>query len=128
MTHEHENRIYHDVLHDVLWGSERHDVFHRLEVNGITGEQAETLFAKARKERIALIRSEAMRKVIKGMVLLLAGLGIFLLFWDGAGAITRGVFVTCFVAWAFGGYWLIDGVVAAIFAPTKKGSVADEGN
>lgn len=123
MTPEHETRIYNDILRDVLWGAEKQDLLQKLETNGISGERAERLFARARKERLSLIRSKALWQAGKGLVLVMGGLGLFFSFWEGARGISRGVFVTCFAAWAFGGYWLVDGIVATALASAKKGSV-----
>lgn len=47
--------LYDSVLRMVIWGEEREKVFHMLEVNGVTGHQAEGLYKMARRERIAAI-------------------------------------------------------------------------
>lgn len=126
MTPELETRLYHEILRDVLWGATRAEIMEKLAGNDVTAERAGELFEKAWRERLAVIRRGTLWKAAKGLAFVLAGLGVFFFHWDGVRAISRGIFVTCFVVWVFGGYWLIDGMVSAIFASSKKGSVASD--
>jgi hypothetical protein len=123
MTPEFESRIYGEVLRDVLWGTRKADVVHKLEVNGFSPEQAEEVFQRAWEERLREIRNAALRKAAKGLALVLAGVAVVCFFWFGAGALPRGAFVLSFFGCAFGGYWLIDGGVEAILAERKSGPV-----
>jgi hypothetical protein len=126
MSPEFETRIYHKVLRSVLWDTKREEIFHMLEVNGITGEAAEEMFCRARSERISLLRSDGVRKALKGALMLAAGATLFWMFWSGLGAITRGVLVICGLLALWGAWWLLDGILNAILAPTKKGSVTPD--
>jgi len=123
MTPEFESRIYGEVLRDVLWGSAKADVLHKLVVNGFSPEQAEEVFLRAWNERLSEIRGAAIRQAIKGLALVLAGIALFCYFWYGVGRLPRGVFIISFGACAFGGYWLIDGAVEAALADRKTGPV-----
>ena len=123
MTPEFENRIRGEVLRDVLWGTPKADVLHKLDVNGFSPEQAEELFEQAWMERLREIRGPAIRKAVKGLALVVAGIGACCFFWYGAGRLPRGVFVGSFAACAFGGYWAIDGFVEAALAERKSGPV-----
>ena len=123
MTPDFESRIYGEVLRDVLWGTGKADILHKLEVNGFPPELAEEMFQRAWGERLREIRAAAHWKAAKGLALVLAGIGFFCLFWYGAGRLPRGVFVISFGACAFGGYWVIDGIVEAAMAGRKFGPV-----
>lgn len=70
-TPELEERIYQDTVRAVIWGAEREEVFQKLLVNGISGPQAEELYTRARGERLALLRSAALKKAVLGLPLLI---------------------------------------------------------
>ncbi len=123
MSSDPENRMYPSVLRAVLWGTAREEIFEMLQVNGITGELAEEMFRRARAERIALLRSEAIGKAVKGALVLGAGVTLFCSFWFGSHVITRNVFVTSGLMSAWGLWKTVDGTVDAILAPSKKGPV-----
>ena len=126
MTPELETRIYASVLRSVMWDTQRDEILHMLEVNGITGEPAEAMLRRALKERIALLRGEAARKAVKGALLLSGGIALFCIFWFGFGAITRTIFIICAGLGAWGFWCLLDGVLEALLAPSKKGSVTPD--
>ena len=124
MSPELESRIYRDVLVGVMWDKERAEIFEMLQTNGITGESAEQMFRRAWNERVALLRSEGARKAAKGALLIAAGGIPFCVFWFGFGAITGRVFVICAVLCAWGLLRFLGGVISAIFAARKRGSVS----
>jgi len=126
MSPELENRIYKSVLRAVLWGTERDEIFHMLEVNGITGAPAEEMFRRAWSERVAVLRSEGVRQAAKGALLLAGGCVVFCVFWFGFGVITGRIFVLCGLLGVWGFWWFTSGVLDAIWAPTKKGSVTPD--
>lgn len=126
MTDEHEDRIYQGIRRMVIWDEPRADVFHRLEVNGADQAQAQQMYDKARAERITIIRADATRKAMEGLVLLLTGAGVFLGFWNGLGGITRPILVLCALATAFGTWRFFKGLFGFFFASTKEGSLANE--
>ena len=67
------DKIYDSVLSEVLWGADRKDVMTILHESGVFGDAAEELFRRARKQRIALIRVAAMRRIGKGVLLMAFG-------------------------------------------------------
>lgn len=121
-----ENRIYGSVRRSVMWGTEREEVLEMLRVNGITGEPAEAMFRRARGERLAVLRSEALRTAARGASLLAVGIALFSAFWFGMGAITRTVFMISGFLAAWGLWLFLDGAMAAFFASSRKGSVAPD--
>jgi hypothetical protein len=109
----------------VIWDEPREEIFRELAERGITGEDAIQVYEQAKADRIATIRSEAIRRSTLGALWFTGGLGTILILWFGIGAITRGIFTGCCLAMAVGAWRIIDGVVGALMAPTKRGSLAD---
>jgi hypothetical protein len=128
MSPDLESRIYGSVLRAVLWDTERAEVFQKLRVNGITGEAAEEMFRRARSERIAVLRNEAVRRATKGALLLAGGAALFSVFWFGFGAITRIVLVISGLLAARGVWLLAGGTTDLLLAPRKKGAVTPSDN
>lgn len=126
MNQEHEELIYEGVRRMVTWDEPHDDVFHHMEVNGITGAKANEMYAKARAERVQAIPSESISTAVKGLLLLMAGLGIFsgpIFYQQGT---TRNTVVISTVAIAFGGWRFFKGIFGYAFATSKEGSLADE--
>ena len=123
MSSELESRIYRGVLRAVMWGTERAEVFEMLRVNGITGEPAEEMFRRARSERIAVLRNEAIRATVKGAVFLAGGAALFSVFWFGFGWINRFVFVISGLLAVRGTWLLVGGATEVLLAPSKRGAI-----
>ena len=84
-----EEPLYEMVLGMVLWGEPREEVFHRLQVNGITGDRAERIYATAWEERLTVIRRDYGRKAGTGLLLMIGAAAIFCGFWFGVRVIPR---------------------------------------
>ena len=126
MSPELESRIYETVLRSVIWGTERSEVFHTLQVNGVVGERAEQMFQRAWKERLASIRGEGFQKAAKGAVLLAGAGALFCVFWFGLGAVTKAIFVVCALMGIGGAWLLLGGVLDVVLAPAKKGPITPQ--
>lgn len=126
MTEEHKQRLYQIIHRMVIWDESREDVFAKLEVNGITGEEALEMYGRARSDRIAGIRGNAMRKGLMGLLLMAVGLGVFYAFWELLGGITRALMILCGVSTVVGCWKLTEGLIAFAFASSKRGSLADD--
>lgn len=125
---EQSERFYDGVLRQVLWGDGRDEILHRLEVNGITGDEADRIFHRAMRERIATIRGGYWRRIVRGGLLLAIGVGLF----AGIAILTEGyrVFniltilvpagVTAFGAWRFFG-----GVIGVVTASSRTGPISE---
>ena len=125
MTPEREALVYRDILQMVIWGSPEDEVMHKLEINEITGDRARELYRQARRERIVLVRSDAVRLAVKGGLLLAGGIGLFCFFWFELEFTTRLIMVLSALACIVGGWRLLSGVMEFILAPTKQGSIAE---
>ena len=118
-------RLYPAVERMVLWGEPTQSAYEMLAVNGVTGKEAHALVEQAVTERIRTIRSHFLPRLLKGLLLIVAGAALFATFWFYNGGITRGIFILCAGAAAWGAWRLIDGGVGWLAAPNRKGSVAD---
>ncbi len=124
MSAEGEDRIYENVLREVIWGTERDEVFRLLHANGITGERAEQMFQRARHERVSLLRGEAARRAAKGVMLIAAGIALFCGFWYGLGWIMRPIIIGSGLLCAWGFWRAVSGTMDFLLAPNKRGSVS----
>ncbi len=109
----------------VIWGEPKDDVLRKLQANGITGDEAESMHAKAFKERVAAIRAGYWKKVIIGLIWLGAGLSLFCFLWFYIGGITNQLLIVCAAMAAIGFWKLIGGFSGIIQAPVKQGSISD---
>lgn len=121
-----EQKIYQGILRMVLWDEPREEVFQRLEVNGITGDQAETFYTAAMKERVTTIRVAYRSKAIQGFLWMAASVAAFCLLWFGVRVLPRIVLYACGVGLGMGLLRLCDGLSGMLLATHKRGSVADE--
>ena len=121
-----EERVYRGVERAVLWGEPREEVFRMMETNGLTGDRADAVYQRAWTERLSVLRSEGLRRLINGLIIIGAALSAFAIFWYGFGVITRGIFVLCGLGALWGTWVAIDGLVSVLLAPTKRGSIADD--
>ena len=125
MSPELEARIYNNVLRSVLWDTDQEEAVQMLQASGITGEAAEQMFSRARRERITLIRNEGFQRAMKGISLMAGGILLFAVFWFGLGFIMRPIIIISGLLVAAGFWWMTTGLMDALLAPTRKGSVID---
>lgn len=125
MTEEHKERIYEEVRRMVIWDEPRADVFHRLEVNGIDPVQALHMYHKARAERMAMIRSDSIRKTVLGLGLLLVAFALLFGFSAGMGVVIRPVLALGGTAAVFGLWYFSIGLFYLFFAHARTCSLAD---
>jgi hypothetical protein len=121
-----EEPLYEIILGKVLWGEPREEVFHRLSVNGITGERAERIYAAAWEERLTVIRRDYARKAGFGLLLIVGAAATFCFFWFYVRAIPRVLIYVCAGMLGVGAWKAIDGFAGMIMAGSKEGSVADD--
>lgn len=123
----------------VLWGENRDAIFHRLKVNGIEGARAEGIYATARRERIATIRSVGKRDFLIGLILIVGCVGMFFglgldklsltHFGTGMGEVLLLPWLLSLLAIIFLGLGLwkcLSGATEIILAPSKQGSITDD--
>jgi hypothetical protein len=121
-------RFYDMVLRQVLWGDSRDEIMHRLEVNGITGEEADKIFYRAMRERVATIRNGYWRRIIIGGIFLVIGIAIF----AGVGFLTEGfkvfnistILVPSGIA-AFGAWRFFGGLIGIVTASARTGPISE---
>lgn len=122
-----EDHPLYDMIHRmVIWGEEKDQVFHRMEVNGVTGTAAEYLYQHARNDRIRAIRKEQSGKLFLGICLIVAAVSTFCFCWLVLYFIPRLLLCACIVALGVGSWKLIDGLAGYLMAGNKKGPLHDE--
>ena len=121
-----EEPLYEMVLGMVLWGEPREEVFHRLQVNGITGDRAERIYATAWEERLTVIRRDYGRKAGTGLLLMIGAAAIFCGFWFGVRVIPRLLLYVCFGMLGVGLWKAVDGFAGWIMAGSREGPVTED--
>jgi hypothetical protein len=120
-----QQRIYEIILRMVLWGEKSEDVFKKLEVNGFTGETAQKMYEKARRERVSAIRGDCWKCFGYGLLWVAVSVGIFLKFWEWGGIPTF-LLIALWVTTCIGAWKMIKGVIGVFTARLKTGSLANE--
>ena len=121
-------RFYDGALRQALWGDDRDEIIHRLEVNGITGDEADRIFRRAMRERIRMIRGGYWRRIVIGGTMLVVGIALF----AGVAILTEGfkvfsiltILVPAGVA-TFGAWRFFGGVIGVVTASTRTGPISE---
>lgn len=119
---------YDNILRMVLWGDQPEDIMHRLEVHGITGDEARLLYQRAMAERVAAIRAHHRPAIWIGLAAWALGTGVFALldFLTEGFAVThhRMILIPLFLI-SFGLWKLASGISGFMTAKSRTGSVSD---
>ena len=118
-----EPNVYAEVERALIWGHSREEAYALMETSGVSGLLADEIYRRALAERIAMIRAEASGKVVKGVLLFIAGLALLCVFIFGFHFIMGKLFVLFLLLMAWGAWWVLDGAVNWIFAAGKRGSL-----
>lgn len=119
-------KVFQTIRRMVLWDEPEENITRVFEVNGTPAELSSRMLATARAERIADLRSAALRPVLAGAGMMLLGLVLFFGVALATGYTTRGIFVISGLLLLFGASLFAKGIVNFLSAPWKKGSVAHE--
>lgn len=127
------------VVKMVLWGEDRDAVLHRLGVNGIEEKRALEIYEAARRERIATIRSAGFRDLWISIAMMVSAVALayfleldqlsLIHFGEGLGQILVLpwlITLLVVVLLTFGLWKCLRAIAELVFAPLKKGSVADD--
>lgn len=125
MNETKREKVYEAVLQMVVWDEPRENVFQKLNASGLYDDEAQAMYNKAMKERISSIRSDHWAKLLKGLFILSVSIGVFINYWEGAGAINRNLFITCFLGTGFGLWKSCEGLIGVLMAKHQRGSLAD---
>lgn len=121
-----DHPLYEVVHRMVIWGEKREEVYHRMEVNGLTGEVSDLLYQTAWADRIRTIRSEYSRKLLIGIGLVVAAVITFSVCWFGLRFVPKILLYGCFIALGAGAWKFIDGTSGYLMAANKKGPAFDD--
>ncbi|MDB4618454.1 hypothetical protein OAG53_02135 [Akkermansiaceae bacterium] len=109
----------------VLQGDPKDRIYKRLEVNGVTGDEADTLYRHAMKERVQIIRGESFKKILGGIGLIALAAAVFATFWFGLGYIQHVIFYLLTAVSGLGFILIGIGLSNYWRARSHIGSVAD---
>lgn len=116
-----EHRLFERSLRMVIWGDKREEVYHMLSVNGVTGAEADAVYAAARREVTAAVRDAGRQKVKRGLMFLGGCALAFSVCWFGLGFIPV-VLLYAVCAMVGVGLWnCIDGLTSMLRASKKEG-------
>jgi len=125
MSESLRERIVTSVNSMVLWGEGREAAMRKLEVNGITGEDAEAIYSAAMVERVATVHAHYRGKARKGLLLICGGLALLAVCFFVFHAINRILWILIFLSLAFGLWFLGKGMSGMLMSKNYEGSVAD---
>ena len=120
--------MYESVLRSVLWGDGHDEIIHRLEVNRITGTEADKIYQRAMSERVAAIRRVYWRRIVLGLIFMITGTALLV----GVYYLTEGFRVYSILAIVlpaapavFGTWKLLDGVAGVLTASSRTGPISE---
>ena len=125
MSESLRERIIDSVNAMVMHGEAREAAMRKLEVNGITGDEAEAIYNAAMVERVATVHGHYRRKAQKGLLLMGGGLALLAVCFFVFNAINRLLWILIASALVFGGWFFVNGLSGMLMAKNHQGSVAD---
>ncbi len=117
---EARNEIYRQVLFDGL----EDEIIREAVASGIPLAEARKLYAEARKQRVAQIRSQGLRQLLWGMLFIAAGAALWQVYVWNFRWVTRQMLFFVFAPVAWGGFCLLRGMNNFFLPHWKTGSIA----
>lgn len=96
-----------------------------MDAQGVTGDLAEAMYLRARNERVAILRAEGFRRMKQGVLLLVAGAGLYAFFHYFVRHVPKTILGFSGVGMLWGFRRIVDGLTGVVMAPHREGSVAD---
>lgn len=121
-----EHRLYPVILKLVLWDEEEAKIRKRLSVNEVPEDQAESILATARKERISFLRAKSRENLLHGTIATIIGTSIIGGFYLKIKALHPGAIAGSCVFLIAGLVLIIHGSLTYLQAPGKKGPIETE--
>jgi hypothetical protein len=125
MTKERESKIYQTILANVIWDEPRDEVFRIMKVNGIIGEDAQRLYKQAKADRVATIRSDALRRIGWGLLILLPSVALLFYMVKSEGSSDIESHRLPFLGISYGALLILWGTYSMILARIMRGSLSD---
>ena len=118
-------RLAEEVTRMVLVGETKENVMRKLEVNGITGSDADAVHDRAFRERLAVIHGFYRGKARVGLLSLAGAAAVMAICFFVFHGINRALWMIFASLVGFGLWKLIDGFSGMLMAKNREGSVAD---
>ena len=125
MSSPNEHPIYPTALRMVLWGEKREDVLYTLQVNGISGPEADDFYQELLDERIASIKAAYWAKARAGLLWLAISGGILAIGIFALGGV-RILPFACVAGLVVGLWKSFEGFAGILLASKNQWPVEDE--
>ena len=118
-------RVIDSVNAMVMHGEGREAAMRKLEVNGITGSEAEAIYSAAMVDRVATVHAHYRSKGIKGLLFMAGALVLLALCFFVFHAINRPLWIIIVLGLVFGAWHFVNGLSGMLMARNHEGSIAD---
>ncbi len=115
---------YNLILFMVLSGEPKEKVDTCMRLNKIEFNTSKRMYTLALNQRVSFIRSIAVKKITLGILILFLAVTLFCSISFGLGSIPKAVLVTCIIGFSISLWKVTDGLIAYVFAKSRKGSLA----
>jgi hypothetical protein len=109
----------------IMWGDSPEQVIAALTVQGLSRPEATELVMKIFRERTAIVRSNGIKKIIVGLVLMAVPVAAYFLF-KAAGRFSIRRSVICYGIGIYGGYLFVSGILNIVAPKAEQGAVQKE--
>lgn len=109
----------------IMWGDSMEQVAAYLTIRGLNRSEAAEIAYKVSKERAAIVRSNGIKKIVIGILLMCVPL-IAYLFFEAVGRIWIRKAIVCYGIGILGAYFFVTGMLAVAFPKSEKGAVDRE--
>lgn len=109
----------------MMWGDSVEQVAAFLIVKGLDRSKATELASKLFQERAAIVRSNGVKKIIVGVVLICVPIVAYFL-CHAIGRFPIKLSLICYGIGIYGGYMFITGIMAVVVPKSEQGSIAKE--
>jgi len=109
----------------IMWGDSVEQVTAFLTIKGLNRSEAMELACKLFQERAAIVRSNGIKKIIAGAVLVCVPIVAYSLF-HAAGRFPIRLSMICYGIGIYGAYMFITGIMAVVAPKSEQGAIAKE--
>jgi hypothetical protein len=114
-----------EVRAKIMWGESPEQVIAYLTVQGLSRPEATELTQKIFRERTAIVRSNGIKKIIVGLVLISLPLLAYVLF-KSAGRFPIKLSLICYGIGIYGAYLFVSGILNIVAPKSEQGAIQKE--
>jgi hypothetical protein len=109
----------------IMWGDSAEQVASYLTVQGLGRDEAVEIAQGIFQERAAIVRSNGIKKIVIGLVLVCVPVAAYLVF-HARGRFPIRFSIWCYIIGIYGAYMFITGILAVVSPKTEKGAIQKE--